>query len=189
MDESTLLDAARRGERHAMRWFVEEHQQLVYRVALGLTRNWADAEDVVQDVFIRALAALPRFRGDAKVSSWLYRIAVNTSRTRLSRGPARTEEGLEGALELVEARPAANPHRRAEAAAIRQHIDEGLRRLSRAEREVFTLRFYSELSIREIAAAVDRAEGTVKSLLFRGLKKMRKELAPHLRPQLAEVET
>jgi RNA polymerase sigma-70 factor (ECF subfamily) len=128
--------------------------------------------------------ALDRFRKDAKMSSWLYQIAVNTSIDSLRRKKAKPRIHVEdieqvGVQEhaLESASPEADPERRAVAALMQNHIDSALDRITPQERAVFVMRHYNEFKIREIADVLDVSSGTVKSLLFRALKKLRKELS------------
>src|SRR5574341_1422138 len=76
--EQTILDRVRKGEMSAFRELVEQYKQKVYYLALNLTGNHHDAEDMSQEVFIKVFTSIKNFRGDSRFSSWLYRITVNT---------------------------------------------------------------------------------------------------------------
>ena len=182
MDETKLVELARQGDRDAFRQLVERHQDDVYYLALGLLRNPDDAEDVVQDVFIRAYRSLARFRARSRLSTWLYRVTLNACRDfqRRRRFAALQESiGLVPRAESrwVEERADADPERAAASGEMRQEVARAVGRLSPAERDVFVLRQYNQLSIRETAEITGRAEGTVKNLLFRALRKLQQELA------------
>ncbi len=181
MDEHDLVERSRHGDRQAFREIVERHQDEVFYLGLGLLRNRHDAEDLVQEVFIRAYRSLERFRGQASLGTWLYRIAVNACRDyqRRERFQALQESlGLTSDPERwVEERPDADPERAAASTELRRHVARAMRRLSPAERSVFVLRQFNQLSIRETAEVLGRAEGTVKNLLYRALQKLQKELA------------
>lgn len=183
-DDSSLVARASSGDRGAFRQIVETHKEQVFRLALGLTRNHHDAEDLVQDVFIRAYSALDRFRGDAKIGSWLHRITINAARDRHRRGVARrldvTGSLEQPGLELVADGPDGDPERLAASRRIRSDVDRAVLGLTEAERTIFVLRHDSHLTLKEIAATIGRAEGTVKNLLHRAVRKMRKRLAHHL---------
>ncbi len=191
-DERHLVERARRGDRTAFRAIVEVHQERVYRLALGLTRNEHDAEDVVQEVFLRAYRSLDAFRGDARLSTWLYRITVNTAHAAARRrsvratDPLTTDDGIE--LPVAEGRPAANPERALESRAAGAAIRAAVSRLSEAERTVFVLRHEADLPLAEIARATGRAGGTVRNLLFRALRKLRRELAVYADARPTEVK-
>lgn len=185
MDHEThqkgLVERARDGDRDAFRQIVDSHKQQVFQLALGITRNHHDAEDMVQEVFLKAYKSLQRFRGQAKLSSWLYRITLNTCHDARRRVRPEISQDLESehapALEVVERRPAVDPQRVSESLQIRRRVHTAMQRLTPAERSVFVLRHYNQLSTREAAETLDRAEGTVKNLLFRALHKLRGELA------------
>ncbi len=181
-DEMRLLERAREGDRDAFRQLVERHQNDVFYLALGLLRHREDAQDVVQDVFIKAYRSLSRFRGDAGLATWLYRVTLNACRDHQRKGrfmKLQRSLGLmaEPEARWVEERPEANPERLTTSGRLRKDLARALKRLSPAERDTFVLRQFNQLSIRETAHVTGRAEGTVKNLLFRALRKLRKELA------------
>lgn len=188
--EQKLVERARRGDRTAFQQIVESHKEQVFQLALGMTRNHHDAEDMVQEVFLKAYKSLQRFRGQAKLSSWLYRITLNTCHdARRRRRPEEAgnlaEVGDAATLRLAEESPRADPHRRSESQQIGLRVRSALGQLTAAERSVFVLRHYNQLSTREAAEALDRAEGTVKNLLFRALRKLRDELGELQSPRAA----
>lgn len=182
MDEPELLESARRGDRDAFRQLVERHQGDVFYLALGLVRNREDAQDVAQEVFIRAYRSLSGFRGDSGLGTWLYRVTLNACRDHHRKGRfMKLQQSLglvaEPESRWVEERPHADPERLTAAGRLRRDLARALDRLSPAERDTFVLRQFNQLSIRETAEVTGRAEGTVKNLLFRALRKLQKELA------------
>lgn len=190
MDENELVERARRGDREAFRELVERHQDDVFYLALGLLRNHDDAEDVVQDVFIRTYKKLDRFDGRSRLGTWLYRVTLNACRDHQRRrrfSQLQESIGLRPTAEdrWVERRPDADPERAAASGRLRADIAHALGRLTSAERDVFVLRQLNQLSIRETAEVTGRAEGTVKNLLFRALRRLRQELAVYRRAEEA----
>lgn len=182
MDERALLESAQRGDRDAFRQLVERHQNDIFYLALGLLHNREDAADVVQEVFIKAYKSLSRFRGEARLGTWLYRVTLNACRDQQRKGRLmKLQQSLglvaEPESRWVEERPEADPERLTASGRLREDIARAVQRLSPAERETFVLRQFNQLSIRETAAVMGRAEGTVKNLLFRALRKLQKELA------------
>ncbi len=174
---------------------IDLHQRRIYRLALDLTGNHHDAEDLAQQTFLKAYQGLNGFRGESRLGSWLHRIAVNTHidlQRGLSEGARRTQRSWDDEDDFVssaaERRPAGNPEKRAEAATIQRHIARALHGLSPRERAVFVLRHYQQLKLREIASVLDVSEGTVKSLLFRAIRRLREELSFY-RPELGLKET
>ena len=181
-DERDLVRRAHAGEAGAFRVLVERHQRDVYRLAYDLCGNHHDAEDLSQDVFIRAHRALGNFRADAKLSSWLYRITMNAfidSRRRkpvqvvsLDGSPRPGESGVPPEIPA----PGGAPDERAGSTRFQEDVERALESLSCRERTVFVMRHYHDMPIREIAASLSLAEGTVKSLLFRSIRKLRDRL-------------
>ncbi|HYQ87104.1 MAG TPA: sigma-70 family RNA polymerase sigma factor [Bacteroidota bacterium] len=192
-DEQLLIDRAQQGDREAFRQLVERSNVDVYRLAYDMTRNHHDAEDLSQEVFIRAYRSLTRFRREAKWSTWLYRITVNLcldhrdkqSRKRMEyRDDTGYEDTADGSAhpDARSSRAASSPvtsspDRETESVMIQQHIEQALNRLPVQERAVFSLRHYHDLPLKEIAEMMNIAEGTVKSHLFRALQRLRRELA------------
>ena len=154
---------------------VDEHQRGVYRLALQLTGHHQDAEDLMQDVFIKVHAKLDSFRGEASIKSWIYRITVNTYLNK-RRKKALLFMKLRDDFDSTLTDARSNTEQDAESNSIREHVHKALDLLSPKERSAFALRHYNEYSVKEVAQALEVAEGTVKSLLFRAVKKLRKQL-------------
>jgi RNA polymerase sigma-70 factor, ECF subfamily len=182
-DEQTLIRDAQRGNHEAFRKLVECARVNVYRLAYDLTSNQHDAEDLSQEVFIKAYRALATFRGDAKWSSWLYRITVNTFYDYARSGMKKTinySDNWDQHSEDNETPKPGNsisPDASAEASIIQEHIEEALNRLSPRERSVFVLRHYHDCSLKQIADTLEISDGTVKALLFRAIQKLQQALA------------
>jgi RNA polymerase sigma-70 factor (ECF subfamily) len=177
------VERARAGDAEAFRVLVERHSRALFRLAYRLTRNEQDAEDVVQETFLKAYRRLDQFESRANFGSWLYRIAANCSMDLL-RGRMRREEqslpqgpGAEGELMPL---PASDPgpDRMAQASELRQRIGAAMSRLSPLERAAFVLRHFEELSTREIGDALGLETGAVKQGVFRAVRKMRAALGP-----------
>jgi RNA polymerase sigma-70 factor (ECF subfamily) len=183
--ERALVQRIQAGDTVAFRELVEQNKQCVYYLALDLTGNHYDAEDISQEVFIKAFRGIDKFRSGAKVNTWLYRITMNTfidkkrkKTLKVVEMPAGDEEeGTVSALDLVADDVTGNPERGLSASKIGRHIDEALSSLSEQERAVFVMRHYDELTLKEVAEALGIAEGTVKSLLFRSIRKLRRLLS------------
>ena len=154
---------------------VEEHQRSVYRLALQLTGHHQDAEDLMQDVFIKVHAKLDSFRGEASLKSWIHRITVNTylnKRRKKALSFMKLRDDFDSTLNDA----GSNTEQGAESSSIRKHVHKAMDALSPKERSAFALRHYNEYSVKEVAEALEVAEGTVKSLLFRAVQKLRKRL-------------
>ena len=153
-------------------------------MAFDLTGNGEDAEDLSQEIFIKMFRSLKDFRGESKLSSWLYRITVNTwidmKRTRIFKLRSLEEPFEEENLgdygvtgELI----GGNPEKNAEASIMRKHLQWALKKLSPRERSVFVLRHYNDMRMIEIGETLNISVGSVKSHLFRAIKKLQKSLA------------
>ena len=156
---------------------VDSHSRPVFRLAFRMTGNEQDAEDIVQETFLRAYRALDRFDPQAQVSTWLYAIASNCAidllRRRKRRGP-QVELDRDGHAEPAGAEP--GPERRAVHRELGARVQAELGRLAPKERVAFTLRHFEDLSIREIADLMGTPEGSVKNNIFRAVRKLRAAL-------------
>jgi len=181
-DERLLIERAQQGEMEAFRLLVERSKINVYRLAYDLTGNRHDAEDLSQDVFIKAFKSLRLFRGDAKWSTWLYRITINAAMDKKKSKAQKTmlmHDAFAAGNAETEYAPsdeAPRPDRLTDAGLIRRNIERALEDLTTRERSVFVLRHYHDLSLRQIAETMDISEGTVKSFLFRAIRRLRKSL-------------
>lgn len=172
LDENTLVARAKRGDATAYEELVRMHQGIAFRVALVAAGDRGDAEDAVQDGFVKAYRALRRFRDGAPFRPWLLRIVANEARNR--RRSAGRRAGL--ALRAVTAASgdaAPSPEAAALAYERRAELLEGLARLDERDREVLVHRFVLELGEDETAAALGVRRGTVKSRTSRALERLR----------------
>jgi RNA polymerase sigma-70 factor (ECF subfamily) len=182
-EAAAVLARARQGDSDAFRALVETHSRSVFRLAFRMTGNEQDAEDVVQESFLRAYRQLGRFESRANFGTWLYRIVSNCSVDLMRSKQARHDQvrgdslDQEGAMEL----PAVDmpgPERIAESAEIERRVQHALQDLSPLERAAFTLRHYEGRSIDEISATLGLGTSAAKHSVFRAVKKLRLALAP-----------
>jgi len=175
-EERALLLRAQKGDSAAFEDIVRANEAVVYRLALRQLGNREDAEDAAQEVFLKAYTGLASFRGDSKLSVWLYRITSNVCTDMLRRRretvslSQENEEGEPLELELPDER--FDPAALAERKDLREHIGAALKALPPEPREVLLLRELGGASYDEIAAALDLDLGTVKSRIFRARKKL-----------------
>lgn len=185
-ETAATLARARQGDSDAFRALVERHSRSVFRLAFRMTGNEHDAEDVVQEAFLRAYRQLGRFESRANFGTWLYRITANCSvdlmRAKQARHDITRSEPLDDALPIA-AHEAAGPDRLAQSAEIQQRVRDALTGLSPLERAAFTLRHHEGRSIEEISATLGLGTSAAKHSVFRAVKKLRAALAP-LRSQL-----
>ena len=181
--DATAVAQVRAGDPDAFRVLVDRHSRSVFRLAFRMTGNEQDAEDLVQETFLRAYRQLGRFDGRAGFGTWLYRIAANCSldliRARNRRQEQQVpvdEEGQEVATVAVAEAPA--PDRLAFSGELRQLIGPALNQLSAMERAAFVLRHYEGLCMEEIASALGVHSGAAKHSVFRAVQKLRRALEP-----------
>jgi RNA polymerase sigma-70 factor (ECF subfamily) len=177
-EDRELVERFARGESRAFDTIVEKYEQRVYAIALRMTGNVEDARDAMQDVFISALRALRSFRGDAQLSTWIHRVAVNASLDVLRKRKRHIAQPLEEAGE----RPSDDiaPEDAAARAARAVEVQRALQNVSEEHRAVLVLHDLQDLDYAETAAALDIPVGTVKSRLHRARTEMAR-LLRHLR--------
>lgn len=185
-EAAAVLDRARQGDGEAFRALVERHSRSAFRLAFRMTGNEQDAEDVVQESFLKAYRQLGRFESRANFGTWLYRIVANCSvdlmRAKQARHDQIRGDSLDEAVEL----PAVDlpgPERLAQSAEIETRVQSALDDLSALERAAFTLRHYEGRSIDEIGATLGLGTSAAKHSVFRAVKKLRAALAPLRRSQ------
>jgi RNA polymerase sigma-70 factor (ECF subfamily) len=193
MDKMESLDAAavaqvRAGDRNAFRPIVDRYSEMLFRLAYRITGNEADAEEVVQETFLRAYRKLDSFDGRSSVSTWLFRIATNCG-LDLLKGRKDHPQVVAGDPNEDESSPEErvsaeqpNPERLAYSTEMQTNIQAALQSLSNVERTAFVLRHVEGCSIDEIASALKVCSGAARQSLFRAVEKMRKRLAPVMRP-------
>ncbi|HTC94857.1 MAG TPA: sigma-70 family RNA polymerase sigma factor [Terriglobales bacterium] len=161
---------------------VRLNQRRIYGVLLGMMRDGDLADTLTQECFLRAYKHRSRFRGEAKVGTWLFRIAINLARDHLrNRRLAfwkKFSGSEESALSMAEAVPdeRATPERRLLAQEQLGKVWHALDELPARQREVFLLRFMEEMSVEEIAGATELRPGTVKAHLFRAMSTIRRRV-------------
>lgn len=181
-EETELVERLSRGDSGAFRELVETYKKKMYYLALDMVGDPADAEDISQEVFLKAFRGFKTFKRGARLSSWLYRIAYNASIDHLRRKSLIPEAAEDAVLNTGKGgfsdgpSSAADPAVTAEARLLRARVEEALAKVSSQERAVFMLRHYNDLKLDEIAETMQISIGSVKSYLFRCLQKLRKEL-------------
>src|SRR4026209_2621266 len=168
MADSDLITRAAGGDAAAVQALVERPRSMVYRVAYQFGGNHFDAEDIAQEVFIKVYRSLDKFRQDAQLSSWMYRIVMNACidhrrRHRSSAAAPFGEEAEQRLMNTVEETP--GPEERAYAGELGQVLEAEIARLPPGQRVVFIMRHHQGLKFGEIADALGLAEGTVKRQL------------------------
>jgi RNA polymerase sigma-70 factor (ECF subfamily) len=179
-----LVERAATGDETAFEAIMRRHNRLLFRSARSVLKDDAEAEDALQEAYLRAWRALPTFRADAKLSTWLVRIVINEALGRLRRGGAQVIP-LDTAMESTDPQtqealhddPDRQPERVAMRAQLRRLMEQRIDLLPEAFRTVFMLRAVEELSVEEVAAALDVPEATVRTRLFRARSLLREGLS------------
>lgn len=179
--DPALVARVLRGETDAFRSLVERHSRHVFRLAFRMTGNEQDAEDVVQETFLRAFRHLKRYESRSLFSTWLYRIAANCAvdLTRARKhfidhsGP---NSGHDWLSELTSRAPSAD--QLAFSGQVRNSIQSAMDELTPQERTAFVLRHYEGLSVEEISSALGIGLNAAKHSVFRAVRKLRRALEP-----------
>jgi RNA polymerase sigma factor (sigma-70 family) len=153
---------------------VEMHEEMVFRTLARLTGEREGLEDMAQEAFLRLFRALPHFRGEAQVSTFLYRIIVNVVNDEFrDRKRARMISSIDDEEARGLAHASAGPAVLAERAQMQQAVEEALLRLAPADRIILTLHYQEGRSYDEIAAILDSPMGTVKTHLYRARERLK----------------
>ncbi|OQP56222.1 RNA polymerase sigma factor [Niastella populi] len=185
MNELELIQQLRAGDEQAFKSLVTNYQDLVYNTALGVVQNSEDAEDVAQEVFIQVFRSIDQFKGDARLSTWIYRItttkALDHIRSRKRKKRFAFITSLFGPNDELVHDPVDFQHpgvaldRKEQAALLFQMINQ----LPENQKVAFTLHKTEELSYQEIADVMELSVSAVESLLFRARQNLRKLLEKH----------
>lgn len=177
------FQALRRGERPAFADLVDQNSTHIYRLALKMTGNPQDAEDILQETFIKAFNNIESFEGRSKISTWLYRIAVNEALMLLRKrkdgltsidNEIQTDEGDPLPRQIIDW--CCLPEKELMSLEARQHIEEAIDQLSDSNRAAFLLRDVEGLSTRETADVLYISESAVKVRLMRARMQLREDL-------------
>jgi RNA polymerase sigma-70 factor (ECF subfamily) len=175
------------GDEAAFRVLMQRHNQTLYRTARAILRDDTEAEEALQDAWLQAYRAMPGFRGDSKLSTWLVRIAANEALQR-RRKVRRTAEVIPMSIdeesgdrpvvdEPRDESPSAAPEIETLRGEMRRLLEARIDRLPDAFREVFVLRAVEEMSVEETATALEIPEATVRTRFFRARSLLRESLA------------
>lgn len=187
--DRNLARRASKGDRAAFQSIVDNNKQRMFTVARSVIGEAALAEDIVQEAFIKAYRALPDFRADCRLSTWLHRITYLTAIDvqRQQKRHLNLAREVQPDTEFADPRQSSRSDAELQNTQLGQEIHQALDCLSPFEQTVFTLRHMQNFKLREIALVVDRSEGTVKNILFRAIRKLRERLDSNYLIQ--EIET
>lgn len=168
-----LIASAQQGDRRAFDELVKQTQGRVRSLALRLTGNEHDADDVVQDTYVRAFRSLRKFRGDARFSTWLHRITANSASTLMGRRSRHRHDDIDEVIDLADHRVDHDPEFVLQNGAMGQRLRRALDNLPERLRRVVVLRDVHGMSHREIAQELDISEAAAKVRLHRARARLR----------------
>lgn len=182
-DEKDLIRRAQQGDVEAYDVLVRRYQGKIYALAYNMTSNKEDAEDRVQDVFIKAFHSLRHFKGESSFYTWLYRIAINrtinflkTRKNRITLSLNDMDSGAERDPAYVELRARESPIRDVSLIELQEKLNKALQTLSEKHRVVVVMHDIQGVPHEEIARIMGCSQGTVRSRLFYARQQLQKEL-------------
>lgn len=184
MDEAQLIKGIQQGDRKSFQFLVETYQRMVVNTCLGIVHNQADAEDLAQDVFLEIFRTAEKFRGDSKLSTWLYRIATNRSlnlirnnkRKRFFQSIEETFTGGRNRSSEISENRADQPDQNMADQQRSDLLHRAIDRLPEKQRIAFTLNKYEELPYQQIAEIMEISLASVESLIHRAKKNLQEQL-------------
>jgi RNA polymerase sigma-70 factor, ECF subfamily len=186
--DAVAIERTLAGDREAFRILVERHSHNVFRLAYRMTGNRHDAEEVVQEAFLRAYQKLSQFAERANFGTWVYRIAANYAIDRMRQRrsedaqrehPGRdADEGIELDRMSIIPDAAPSPERLAQSGELAEHLRRAMNTLTPAERTAFVMRHWGGSGIDEIAVALASSTSAAKNTVFRSVQKLRQALEP-----------
>lgn len=174
--DAALAERARHGDERAFEELVRGYQAIAFRTAYLLTGSAADAEEAVQVGFVKAWAALPRFRPGAEFRPWLLRIVANEAHNRRRTTTRREALARRALAESPSGDAVPSPEAAVLGAETRQALLDAVNRLDERDRDVLACRYFLELSEQETAEVLGVRRGTVKSRTARALERLRSEV-------------
>jgi RNA polymerase sigma-70 factor (ECF subfamily) len=196
LDDGALVERARQRDGAAVRLIMQRHNRRLYRVARSVLHDDAEAEDVVQETYVRAFTHLDGYRGEAQLSTWLTRIALNEALGRLRRRritvglkdiDAINDQGEARVIYLPSARQDSDPEAAAARGEVRRLLERAVDQLPDHFRVVFILRDIEEMSVEETASHLGLRPETVKTRLHRARRLLREALNKTLASALTDV--
>ena len=186
VNDAAVVAQAIAGDQESFRVLVQRHSGAVFRVAFRMTGNEYDADDIVQETFLRAYRALRKFESRANFGTWLHRVAINCALDHLRRVKRREEQLPGQGIPLEEENDTPNsipsagptPERLLLSRELQKKLEGAMAALSDRERAAFVLRHFDGCSIQEIASALGLQGNTAKNTVFRAVQKLREALRP-----------
>ena len=182
IDETSLITRTQHGDTEAFSPLVVEYYPRVYTHILGRVKDPEVTKDLTQETWLRAFRAIQRFRGESSFYSWLYRIAENVC-TDYFRKQKHDTESLHTVDERCITQTHSDPSRDLERQELRAYLRAAIQHLTQRRKQVFLLYYAQDLSIKQIAARLNRSEGTIKTHLCNARLQLQEYLTPYLKNQ------
>src|SRR5215469_4708515 len=199
VSDAIAVERTLAGDRDAYRVLVERHSRMVYRMAYRMTGDAHEAEEVVQEAFVRGYQKLRQFAGQANFGTWVYRIAANYAIDRMRQ--RKVEESRMAVVSRPDEEPLArdpvsnvrdqapSPERLAESGQLAERMRAALETLSPAERTAIVMRHWDGCGIDEIAGVLKSNSNATKNTVFRAVQKLRRALEPFLEGKARAIGT
>ena len=189
LSDTEIISIVLSGEQNAFAELVKRYQNYVFTLAFRFTRNREDAEEVAQDIFVKAFRSLPDFRGAAKFSTWLYSIVYTTSVTFLRKKKSLTTSlDDEGAFKHLESQDSGLNANVIEQKSKIAHLNEAINMLSGDDAQILTLFYKAEQSLEEIGIVLGADPNTVKVRLHRARQRLKDKLQKYLKHEIQAMQ-
>lgn len=187
MTDRELVERIKKNEELAYKELVDNYQKMVINTCYGILQDYAEAEDIAQEVFVEVYNSIHKFRGDSKLSSWLYSIAINKSinankKNRFKRFFTKIEEAFDGSGEGKQTKSEdlnSLPEKKLESKENTAIINKAIASLPKNQKIALTLHKYEELPYKQIAEIMNISLMSVESLIYRAKKNLKKDLLKH----------
>lgn len=173
LDDKELIEGIKDGNERVINQFMRQYQKFVYSVALRYLRDPMEADDAAQEVFIKAIDKIGKFRGDSSLKTWLYTVTANHSRNILRKKKLRSFFSIndDESFIQIESREK-DPHREMVNEELAEKISKALDSLPEKQRETFMLRYYEDMPYEEISKVLGTSVGGLKANYYHATKKM-----------------
>lgn len=177
-EEQQFVEKLKRGDNQAFSRFVDEYGQKIMSLCYGFVRNQEDAEEVAQDVFVEVFRSIANYRGEAKLSTWVYRIAVSRSLNKVKKNKFKNWLSSFGDLfdQHLEQPAATNPYQQMQAKEDAKTVQKTIDRLTENQRIAFVMHHYEGYSYQQIAEIMNTSLSSVESLIHRAKVNLKKQL-------------
>ena len=186
LNETELITRAQNGDTEAFTPIVHRYRERIYRLIYKWVRHHETAEDLCQEVFLKAWRGLPKFKGGSVFYGWLHQIAVNCSidflrkqKRQIIYACEELPDNADDVLQMTEIQ--SGPDKILETKELRDIISECVRQLPSCQRRVFYLHYHDGLRIKEIASRLNKSENTIKAHLYNARQKLQHRLRPYVR--------